>query len=57
MGKKRKFDSIRLLNRGIDKGYKALDRALAPRKSSRPRGRSMFDHFMDGATFSPKRRR
>ena len=55
MGRKRKFDSTRIIRSGINKSYRALDRALAPRRPSRRR--SMFDHLMDKGTFAPRRRR
>jgi hypothetical protein len=52
--RKKKFDTIRFINRSLDRAIDKAGKAMAPRKQ--PRGRSFFDIFMDEATGAPKRR-
>jgi len=53
MRRRRKFDTIKLINRALDR---AIDRmSMPPRRQ--PKGRDLFSIFMDAATGAPKRRR
>jgi hypothetical protein len=54
MRRKKKFDAIRTINRGLDRAIRAYGRSVAPRR--RPKTKSFFDMFMDEATCAPKRR-
>ena len=52
--RKKKFDAIRIINRGLDRAIRRYGRAVAPRRQSMRK--SFFDTFMDEATGAPKRR-
>ena len=54
MRRKRKFDSVRFINRSLDRATRAYGRAIAPRRQRK--GRSFFDIFMDEITGAPRRR-
>jgi hypothetical protein len=53
--RKKKFDAIRFVNRGLDRAIRQYGRAVAPRRPS-SKTRSFFDMFMDEATGAPRRR-
>ena len=52
--RRKKFDAIRTINRGLDRAIRAYGRAVAPPRQ--PKRKSFFDIFMDEATGAPKRR-
>jgi hypothetical protein len=54
MQRKRKFDTIRFVNRSLDRATRAYGRAIAPRPQRK--SRSFFEVFMDEITGAPRRR-
>jgi hypothetical protein len=52
--RRRKVDTIRVINRGLDRAIRVYGRAVAPRRQLKRK--SFFETFMDEATGAPKRR-
>ncbi len=54
--RRKKFDTIRTVNRFLNRAIDRYGRAVAPRRQRPRRRSSFFDIFMDEITGAPKRR-